>query len=202
MARKLTFVLDDEPLEFALFKVDRDKLYGRKQPRAVDHREHGLIKGYLDEWGSVVIDQTGMGYLDESMEWRTRDELVAVNADGESLETHPSTFDRPVVLKDRADVDTFCDFEITTVYMLQGFHAEALAEKLAAVDGFYSFPFNYRAGTDPKTAFLNPVDNQLFMMIGAPTNIEFLDKPQIVALDAEDESGDEDEDDDLDFSMM
>ena len=76
MARKLTFLLDDTPIEVALFKLDRDKLYGKKETLAIDHGDRPLAKGYLDEWGSVVIGVTGMGYLDADNNWQSRNDLV------------------------------------------------------------------------------------------------------------------------------
>lgn len=56
MARKLNLVLDEFPIELAQTKIDRDKLFGKIDSVALDPRGGRLTKGYLDEWGSVVID--------------------------------------------------------------------------------------------------------------------------------------------------
>jgi len=199
MARKLTLIMDGEPIELALNKLDRDKLYGYKETIAVDGQDVPLKKEYLDEWGSVLIDQTGTGYLDESRRWQTRDELVQVDETDHELALYPSTFDEAVPLEERISMRDFLDYEISTVYQLDGYAVEGLAEKLSAHDGLFCFSFNYRAGYQPKTAFLNPTEEGLFMMVGSPIDADYLVKPMLVELDAE---GDEDDDDDLDFSMM
>jgi len=198
MTRKLTFVLEDHQFEVAVVKVDREKLYGRKETAVVDHRGRPLQKGYLDEWGTVLIQSTAMGYLDEASAWHGRGDLLAVDGDGGELELYPASFDAPVVLRERVPLDDFCRHEITAVYLLDGFEIAAFAGLLAESADLFCFPFCYRASYDPKPAFLNPVGEKVFLMVGSPTQMPYLMKAQVTELEA----GEEDEDEDLDFSMM
>ena len=198
MARKLTFVLGDRSFEVVVVKVDRDKLYGRKETAVVDHEAVPLQKGYLDEWGTVLIQSTAMGYMDREMAWHGRGELEPVDEAGDVLAMHPSSFDAAIDLEEQLAVDDFCNFEITAVYMLDGFEIGDFAGLLAEAEGLFVFPFCYRASYDPKPAFLNPVGEKVFMMVGSVTEMPFLVKAQVGELEA----GEEDDDEDLDFSMM
>ena len=195
MARKLTFLIEDRSFEVAIFKLDRDKLYGSQEVVAVDPGEKPLRKGYLDEWGSVVISATGMGYLDGEGHWRSKADLVAVDAFGQPLETTPSSFDAPIVLSETATIDRYCAHEIVSVYVLRGFELEEFAAILNRSSELFCFPFAYRAGYETKTAFLNPVDERIFMAIGVETKLDYLKKPQKIEIDDDDE-------DELDFGMM
>lgn len=199
MARTLTFLINEERINASLTKVDRAKLYGHREILPMDVENKPLQKAYLDEWGTVVIEQTGSGYMDADRNWCTREELTPVDAYGDELVMQPSSFDHPVPLKDRMRLDRLAEYEITAVYKLDGMHIPALAEKLGAYDGLFIFEFNYRAGHSPKKAFLNPVGQDVFMMLGNRAELTFLERPQVSQLDhREDESGD----DDLDFDMM
>lgn len=196
MARKLRFQINDQGFEFSITKVDRDKLYGKKELIATDHTDRSLQKGFLDEWGSVVIASTGMGYVDKDLCWHGKNELVAVDVMGNHLELKPSSFDEPVPLLDTVSLETYCEYEITSVYIMEGFDKETFIPMIDLPDQLYSFPFVYRATYDAKTAFLNVVGENLFMTIGTRAELEFLSKPQRTDLDLEED------DDDIDFSMM
>ncbi len=202
MARKITFLIDDTPFEFAIQKVDRARLYGRRETVAVDPEDRPLSKGYLDEWGSVVIAATGMGYMDAEGAWVAKSELRPFDGEGRALDVKPSSFDAPIELGETVTADVFLEHEITAVYSLRGFELPAFCERLAQASALYAFPFNYTASYEPKTAFLNVAGEQAFMMVGAPAVLELLVKPQAGVLDDEtagDGGADEDE---LDFSAM
>lgn len=197
MARKLRFHLNDQDYEFVIEKLDRDKLYGKKEVIPKNVEGLTLRKGYLDEWGSVVISSTGMGYVDRDKNWRGKNELVAVDAMGNHLEMKPSSFDEPIALTNIASLEEFCEYEMASVYLMKGFEESDFLELLLGIDGLYCFPFVYRAGYEAKAAFLNVSGENLFMCIGTRAELGFLDKPQRVDLEVEEE-----DDDDFDFAMM
>lgn len=199
MARKLTFQHAERTFECAISKVDRSKLYGRREVVATNPKGTHLQKGYLDEWGSVVIASTAMGYLDETRRWHAKSELVAVDSNNQPLDLIPSSFDAPIVLSEVVDLATFMEHEAAMVYLLKGYGIDDLLKVLEATDGFYTFPFCYRSAYDARPAFLNPVGEDLFMIVGNPVELEYLSKPQRTEIEDDEDDFD---DDDLDFSMM
>lgn len=196
MARKLIFQQNERAFEFVINKVDRNKLYGKKEIVVTDSVGNSLNKGYLDEWGSVVIASSGMGYLDDGRCWHAKSELLAVDEAGNALEIAASSFDAPINLSQIVSLESFMEHEVTAVYQLKGPDIAALAERLSLADGLYSFPFCYRASYEVRAAFLNPVDGSIFMIVGSPTKMTLLSKPQHSEIE------EEFEDDALDFSMM
>ncbi len=196
MARKLTFILGESKFECTVDKVDRTKLYGRKEIVVESAKGEPLHKGYLDEWGSVLIQSSGMGYMDDERLWRSRNELVAVNGLGVPLETFPSTFDEPIELSEKASLDELLISEVSAVYVLRAHNQERLADAVLESADFFVFPFNYRAGHSPKRAFLNPTGANLFLMVTEVTKLSYLQKPQRFEIE------DFDDEDDIDFSMM
>ncbi len=196
MARKLNFSLDDRRFEFVIHKLDRNKLYGSQEVKVIGLGEEELRKGYLDEWGSVVISATGMGYVDKDKIWRPRAELAAVDTMGNKLELKPSSFDNPIPLRETVSVEEYCAYESVSVYILEGFELEEFAGLLSRTEGLYRFPFVYRASYEAKTAFLNPVSDKVFMIIGIRAELEYLKKPQRTEIE------DFEEEEEIDFSMM
>lgn len=203
MSRKLNFQLGSRSFDCAINKVDRAKLYGRKEVVATNPQGHVLQKGYLDEWGSVVIASVGMGYLDETRCWHGKNELVAVDSSGKRLDLRPSSFDQPIVLKDVVSIETYLEHEAAMVYVLKGYGLGDLIALLDQVDGVFSFPFAYRSSYDTRTAFLVVANEDIFMIVGNATELKFLSKRQHSVLDDDDEDGEEeDSEEDLDFAMM
>lgn len=199
MARKLNFLIEDLPFEFAIEKVDRNKLYGSREISVVNQEQETLHKGYLDEWGSVLIASSGMGYVDSDKNWYSKADLIPVDGLNRPMTLLPSSFDKPVEIKALISYEDYLTYEISTVYILRGLYQERMLDKLNKVDGFYAFDFVYRSSYESKTAFLIPSSKDLYLAIGQQAELEYLGKPQKVELEA---SFEEEESDDLDFSMM
>lgn len=203
MSRKLKFQLGGRDFEGMLLKIDRAKLYGRKEVQATNPQGQQLQKGYLDEWGSVVIASVSMGYLDDARQWHSKNELVAVDSQGRKLEILPSSFDQPIELSEVVPIETYLEHEAAMAYVLKGYGLGDLIELLNQADGVYRFPFSYRAAYDARPAFLIPSGEDLFMVVANPTDLKYLSKRQYSLIDEVDEEGEEEElDDDLDFAMM
>ncbi len=203
MSRKLKFQLAGRDFDCALFKIDRAKLYGRKEILATNAQGQSLQKGYLDEWGSVVIASVSMGYLDDARQWHGKNELVAVDNQGRKLEVLPSSFDQPIALGEIVPVASYLEHEAAMVYVLKGYGLGDLIAMLSQAEGVYRFPFSYRAAYDARPAFLIPSGEDLFMVVANPTDLKYLSKRQYSLIDEIDEDLEEEElDDDLDFAMM
>lgn len=200
MARQLSFIFEDGDHSFFMEKVDRDKLYGRVESHPVDPNGNTLQKGYLDEWGCVVIAQTGMGYLSNDQQWVDSTALAAFDAEGNPLAEEASSFDQPIVLQ-ITPIGEFLDREVTAAYALKSHDQAKLITACEQLDGLYSFPFLNRKGYLPSQAFLLNNDQGLFMAVTQETQLELLSKPQRAAVD-EFGDDDDDDDDDLDFGMF
>jgi hypothetical protein len=188
-------------------KVDRSKLYGWTELKALDDdgRECRIVN--TDETGTVIIPRggLGLGILSPDMDWVERSSLKAVRNDGSDAELVKSSYSAPVELKDPVDAETFLDHSITSVYQLDGAPEELLS---AVGDKIYTFTYSYRDSYKGDTAFVlasggTPVSTKagtLFMLVGYRTEYEMLSLAQAGAIDETDAEEDE-EPDELDFSM-
>jgi hypothetical protein len=207
MARTITFTLNGGEYAASPLKVDRSKLYGWTELKALDDsgRECRIVS--MDESGTVIIPKggLGLGILSPDMDWVERSSLKAVRNDGVDAELVKSSYSVPVELKDTVDAETFLDHSITSVYQLDG-----APEELAAAVGnkIYTFTYSYRDSYQGDTAFVlaaggTPVSTKagtLFMLVGYKTEYEMLTLAQAGAID-ETDGEDEEEPDELDFSM-
>lgn len=196
MARILTFTLGDTEHAASPRKVDRSKLYGRTETVAldVDGQECSLV--LMDADGTLIVPKggTGLGLLADGA-WVERSELVAVDAAGERLPLHPSSFDAPVPLTTPASPEDLLDCAITGVYQLDADAAfvDALGQSI------FSFEYFFRAGHAGSQAFVLASGGVAYLLVGRPATFDLLGLETVA--EALDEESDDDLDD-LDFSMM
>ena len=200
MARNLTFKVNSAEYAASPVKIDRKKLYGWTELKALDDegRECAIVN--MDETGTLILPKggVGMGILAPDGQWAERSSLKAVKSDGSDAEAIPSSFSAPVELKNAVDADTFFDHNIVSVYQLD----EAPAELLKAIGkNIFTFTYSFRDSFKGETAFVLAAADTLFMLVGYKTQYEMLSLAQAEAID-ETESEDEEESDDLDFSMI
>jgi len=201
MARTLTFTVNGAEYAASPTKVDRKKLYGWTEMIALDDdgRECSMVN--MDETGTLIIPKggLGLGILAPDMEWMERSSLKAVKSDGSDAELIPSSYSGPIELKDTVDAETFLDHSISAAYQLD----EAGAELVSAVgDKIYTFTYSYRDSFKGDSAFVLSAAGTLFMLVGFKTEYEMLGLAQAGAIDeVEAENEDEEESDELDFSM-
>lgn len=190
----------DEQTEFAFSKVDRGKLYGRKERVILDENGDRCIPAYLTPDGAALVPPGGTAhvYVDEHFDHVPRGELEAVDEEGTALELVDSTLGEPQELTPTTP-QRMLDHTVVSVYQLS---AEELSAGLAKAleDGeLFEAPYNYKAGYDPDTMFLLQNEHGVFGLVARPTGFEMLERETPVA----DDEDDADElDDDLDFSMM
>lgn len=203
MARAIVVRLDGEESAFAFTKVDREKLYGRKQRVVVDESGRACAAAWLTADGTALVPNGGTAHVwcDERWDAAEQEERLAVDEGGHVLAACASTLG---VAQDARTVDArrVLDHLVTSVYQLvPEAISEALAERLAAGE-IVEAPFRYRDGYDEETLFLLSNDEGYFALVGRPTGFEPLARE---ALPLEIEPGGEEGDelsDDLDFSMM
>lgn len=205
MAKELVFKLEEKEFSFGIRKLDRKKLYGWKEVVAVDKDNNECIKATLDESGSFVIPKGGiaLGTVDSNSNWVESSAIRAVDEDGNEAEKILSSFDNPIDLIKKVPTETYLDYYIDTVYILES--GEDTGNDLAGVvkgsGEIYQFVFNYRTDYQASDAFLIESNGTLFVLAGKKCEFEFLGLEEISDI-AEVVEDDDEFSDDLDFSMM
>jgi gamma-glutamyltranspeptidase len=96
------------------------------------------------------------------------------------------------------DAETFLDHKITAVHQLN-----APRELVDAVgEDIYTFTYNYRDDYKGDPAFVLVSVDALFMLVGAKAEFQMIGLAQAESIDEENPDEDEEESDELDFSMM
>jgi len=202
MAKQLIFHTDRE-YPFSITKLDRKKLYGWKDTEAYDSNGEECVKADIDSSGSFIIPKGGraLGILDRDGNWVEKKKLKAVYKDGSPAVRLPSSFDQPIQLGKTVSLEEFLDYSIESVYILKpGEGGEDLLAQVKKTDEIFTFSFNYHPGYEASHAFLIEDKGNLFVLIGYPSQFEFIRFEQIAEISVEEE--DEDFEDDIDFSMM
>jgi hypothetical protein len=200
MARNLSFNLKGQVFSAAPVKIERKKLYGWQEKKAFDDEGKECTQSYTDETGSLILPQGGVGsgMVDGGGNWVERSELKAVYADGTPAVLVPSSYSAVIDLNKTITHEEFLDHTISGVYGLGTDPAfcSAVGEEI------WTFPYIYRDGYETTTAFLLQSDGGVFMLLGYDAGFEKLFLNQTAELDEETDDTGEDEEDEIDFSMM
>jgi len=204
MGRGIVVNLNGESSEFEFAKVERDKLYGRKVRLVVDEQGRPCKPALLTRDGSAVAPPGCVAhlYVDDRFEAIERDQLKAVDDQGNPLPLVKSTLGVEQALKGPVDPSRVLDCQVMSVYSLM---PTKLGEALkAGLDGggIYEAPFNYRDDYAAELCFLIKNESGYFALVASPLEYELLARELVAQAPAA--TGDEDEggEDELDFSMM
>ena len=205
MARALGFRHGSVELAFGLEKLDRKKLYGFVDSEATDAEGRPCELAVLASDGRTLVGRGGSSLLmlNADGQYCPREELSPVRESGEPVTRVPSSFDAPIALDRRASIDELLSHNIKSVYLLTPpMGADELLKELR--QGFiYTFPFSYRGGLDPDVGFLVANgEGAPFLLLGKPTQFQFVSLAQEAAVDEETALDTDDESDDMDFAMM
>jgi hypothetical protein len=200
MAKNLTFNLKGNEYSFTTTKLDRSKIYGWTEIRALD-KENNLCKTlYMDRTGTLLIPKGGFTYgiLDASNNWVNKSDLQAVDAEGNPAPLVPSSFASPIILEKTVTVEEVLDHAITSVYELGGEAPDLV--KLVADGPIYTFIFNWKEDYEGDDAYLIESKNRLFVLVGKKLDFEYIGIEEQGFISDEDEE--KEESDEIDFSMM
>lgn len=204
MARTIVVNFEGETSEFALTRVQREKIYGKKKKIVVDENGEDCGSASLTRDGTTLLLSGAMAsvYLNDNFEVCGRSDLVAVDETGAQLEEVDSTLGVETALSGPIDPRRVLDFTSKAVYQLD---AQELTAKLAAgleAGDIYETRFNYRKGFEDAPAFILQNDEGIFALVGNDAGFDFLYPDVQEAEDEEDDGEDPFDDDDLDFSMF
>ena len=127
--------------------------------------------------------------------------LVAVDSNGEEVDTVPSSFNQANVLN-QARIDDYLSQIVKSVYALEpadGEPLDFLKDHLSS-GLLYNFPFSYRGGIEYDSAFVVGNGDDAFMVVGKPAALQFVRLNQAAVLDSVEEK--EISEDDLDFALL
>lgn len=203
MARAIVLRLEGEESSFGFVKVERDKLYGRKQRVVVDEQNRACASAWLTADGTALVPTGGTAHVwsDESWQAVDQDARVAVDEAGTALETRPSTLGVP---QDAQVVDAarVLDHVTTSIYQLDALELSPKADALLGEGAILEVPFRYREGFEEEVLFVLKNDEGVFGLVARPTGFAMLEREALpLAIEPGAEEGDE-LSDDLDFSMM
>jgi hypothetical protein len=200
MAKSIALRLADEASSFAFVKLDREKLYGRKERQVVDPEGQRCYPAWLSSDGAALVPPGGLAlvYVDDGFATVERSALKAVDEQGAELPLQPSTLGVEQTLVPATPQDLL-DHVITTVYQLQ---AETLGPALGAAlaaGQLFRAPFNYRDDYALEVIFLVRNEAGIFGLVGKPSNFGFIQRELVPTAPSVE---DDDLGDDLDFTML
>jgi hypothetical protein len=197
MAKELVFHLDGAEYSAGPVKIERKKLHGWSEVKALDDQGNECASVNMDEGGTLILPKgsLGMGVLSPEGEWVERSSLKAVTPDGADAPLVPSSYDAPVLLDREASIEEFLDHNVAALYQLVG-ASDAFIRALG--NKIFSFTYNLRADYEGSPAFVLAQDGTVYMFAGWKTDFAFLSLNQVAALDEDEEESD----DEIDFSFM
>ncbi len=200
MARQINVVLEGNESVFDFSKVDRFKLYGKRQRIVLDDDGHRCEKAELSDDGAAII-RSGMSmqaHFDESGEWVEHGRMVGLDEAGNAVDKVPSTLGVGQELA-LATPEELSQNEMVSVYHLSEVDCDAALLELLAKGNIYRFPFNYRADYCAETAFLLSNKEGVFVLVTKDASPQWC---QLETVAVEDFSQESDADDELDFEMF
>jgi hypothetical protein len=205
MAKPLVFQWGDRQFSFNMNKVDRAKLYGFKEIEVLDDKGSKCELATLAADGQTVVGRGGSGFGNLTVDglWIEKAQLTPVDPAGQKVQPVPSSFAAPVPLNEKVSAEDYLDCAVRSIYLLDSpDDVTPLTEELRQ-GVIYRFAYSFRGGLEPDQAFLLAnMEGELFCAVGKPTKVEYLSLAQTAAAYEEEEAGEEDDADAMDFSLM
>jgi hypothetical protein len=202
MARAIVVRWQGEDSAFAFVKVERDKLYGRKQRVVVDEQGRTCALAWLTADGTALVPTGGTAHVwsDETWQAAEQDARAAVDVEGRELQLRPSTLG---VAQEAREVDALrvLDHVVVAVYQLTPESLSPAVEGMLAAGKILEVPFRYRDGYEEDAMFVLRNDDGTFALVGRDAGFAMLEREQLPLTIEPGEESDE-LSDDLDFSML
>ena len=190
MPRPLVLSLDGREFDVRITKIDREKLYGKVEIEAYDEKGNPAQLLVLAPDGKTLIDKggTALANVDENGDSISRADLIAVDEDGEKIETVPSSFNETNVLK-RSTVEDYVSQLVKSVYVIDAVDEadQKYLQDHVSAGLIYNFDFSYRGGIEYDKAFIIGNKTDAFMIVGKPAELEYVKLNQAVDLDPTEE---------------
>ncbi|MGI9517951.1 MAG: hypothetical protein ACR2NP_12940 [Pirellulaceae bacterium] len=205
MPKPIAFSYRGTESKFSMNKIDRSRLYGYKELEVLDDDGKPCSLATLADDGRTLVGLggTGIGYMTADGKWCSKEELRPVDLEGNTIEPVKSSFNAPIPLTEEVSFDEYMDHSIRLIYQLDlpegGEHDDLIGGLRNGK--IFKFDYSYRGGLEADTGFLLANEaNDIFLLIGDATDIEFIGLQQPTALPVSD--GEEADDDLMDFGMI
>ena len=205
MAKPFTVGFEGQPINFALEKVDRAKLYGYVETEVLDETGKKCELATLAGDGHSIVGKggTALGYISQDGLWRKKSDLRPVDLHGKIITPVKSSFDAPVMLDNKVTIDDYLSHNIHLVYRLVPEEENAALVEELKKGTIFQFPFSYRGGVEANAGFLLlGSDGKIFLCVGTPTSIEFIGLKATAAVVADEAEAVAEEEELLDFSLV
>ncbi|MCA9692272.1 MAG: hypothetical protein KC636_21920 [Myxococcales bacterium] len=185
---------------FKLSKLDRVKLYGKRQRITLDPEGNRCERAELTRDGALLVrsGMTAQGYFDAGGRWIPNGDLVGLDKDGNTVPLAPSTLGVTQKLEGPVAPEEVLDLNMRAVYVLEAEDLDHNLDVELRGGKVFKFPFNYRSDYNAETAYLVANKGGYFALIGHPGITDWCEL-ETVAVDTFDDGED---DDDLDFEMF
>lgn len=185
---------------FALTRLDREKLYGRKQRQTIGPDGKRCLRAELTRDGQLLVrsGMTAQAYFDAGNNWVPNGEMVGIDPDGNTVDKQNSTLGVAQTLEGPVEADAVLDMTLRTIYLLAAQELDPKLKDDLSAGKIFRFAFNYRADYALENAFLVGNEHGLFALIGNASDSSWceLEAAAVPTFD------DGDDDDDLDFEMF
>src|SRR5687767_276749 len=199
MAKPLVLKFGDAEIPCHLSRVERSDLYGFVETEALDEQGRKCTLATLADDGKSVITSGGTALVTLSPDgnWLDKKACVPTDPQGNRITPVPSSYAAPVPLEKTATVDEYLSHDIRAVYQISS--DADLSPLMAELNKgtIFCFPYSFRGGLEADAGFLLlAADGTPLIAIGCPTQLQFVGFEEVAAV------SDEDEEDEIDFSMM
>jgi hypothetical protein len=185
---------------FGITKVDREKLYGKKERVIVDELNRPCSPAWLTADGSALVPGGGTAHVWMDEKWNAfeTEQRRAVDEEKKPLPEIPSTLDVPQAAT-RVSAERLLEHVTQTVYELD---VEALGPEMKselAKGAIFEASFVYRGGHEEGRVFVLENEAGIFALLGKPTGFAMVSREILPEAPSD---GDDELEGDLDFSML
>ena len=200
MAKSVIIKNSDVTMSFMPYKVDRARIYGSRKRLPVDVNGAICTKAaYTDDGAQLLLSgMTAQAYFTPEGRWVRRSEMVGLDAEGNTVDSKPSTLGVPQDLEGPIEPAELLALKIDGVFYLEPEHCGEEFHNALKAGAIYRFPFNYSAGFAVADAYLIANDEGIFALVGQPGIESWVEEGQLFVPPVTEEE----ETDDLDFESL
>jgi hypothetical protein len=199
MAKPIVLSWNGVQSSFGLEKLDRSKLYGKRQRQVLDPEGRRCERAELTRDGALLVrsGMTAQAYFDDDGRWIPNRDLVGLDTEDQPVALAPSTLGVEQPLEGPVSADELLDLSTRSVYVLTPESLDPELRRQLLAGEIFRFPFNYRTDYNTETAFLVGNDSGFFALVGNPAPAAWCELQSVATETFEDDS-----DDELDFEMF
>ena len=203
MGKIIEVAFNGKPSSFTVSKIDRSKLYGSKKRISVDAQGQECSSAALTRDGKYVLPVGGttMLYLDSQGDVVERNQLQAVDPDGDNGDSGESSSNEAIELGPAIAAAEILEYTITHAYMLEPVSLPPELEKMLA-SGTMCWRVLSSASHNGHQSFLLKNEAVYFLLLGMRTGFEYIGLEEADLLPADTGIGIGDNEDEIDLGMF